>query len=112
MATFLVRLGTADGAVATRTMEAADEVSLRAEVARQGARLFSARPAESGRPVAWAALSASALSLGKMVSGRRSVKTDEFLVFNQELVSLLKAGLPVVTGFEILLERQENPYFR
>lgn len=112
MPTFVVRLGTADGAVATRTMEAADEVSLRAEVARQGARLFSARPAESGRPVAWAALSASALSLGKMVSGRRSVKTDEFLVFNQELVSLLKAGLPVVTGFEILLERQENPYFR
>jgi type IV pilus assembly protein PilC len=40
------------------------------------------------------------------------VKNEEFLIFNQELVSLLKAGLPVVAGFDILLERQENPTFR
>ena len=31
---------------------------------------------------------------------------------DQELVALLRAGLPVVTGFEILLERQENAHFK
>jgi type IV pilus assembly protein PilC len=36
----------------------------------------------------------------------------DFLVFNQELIALLKAGLPVVRSFEILLERQESPALR
>ena len=37
---------------------------------------------------------------------------SDFLIFNQELIALLKAGLPVVRSFEILLERQENPILR
>jgi type IV pilus assembly protein PilC len=112
MATFLVRLGTADGAIATRTMEAADEASLRAEVARQGSRFFSARPADARGSGALSLVQASALSVGRHWRRRRGVKNEEFLVFNQELVSLLKAGLPVVAGFDILLERQENPAFK
>ena len=36
----------------------------------------------------------------------------DFLVFNQEMIALLKAGLPVVRSFEILLERQESPALR
>ena len=37
---------------------------------------------------------------------------SEFLIFNQELIALLKAGLPVVRSFEILLERQKSPTLR
>ena len=36
MATFVCRIGMADGAVATRTVDASDEETLRTEVARQG----------------------------------------------------------------------------
>ena len=36
----------------------------------------------------------------------------EFLIFNQEMIALLKAGLPVVRSFEILLERQKSPTLR
>ncbi len=36
----------------------------------------------------------------------------DFLIFNQELIALLKAGLPVVRSFEILLERQKSPVLR
>jgi type IV pilus assembly protein PilC len=36
----------------------------------------------------------------------------DFLIFNQEMIALLKAGLPVVRSFEILLERQESPTLR
>jgi type IV pilus assembly protein PilC len=36
----------------------------------------------------------------------------DFLIFNQEMIALLKAGLPVVHSFEILLERQESPVLR
>ena len=43
---------------------------------------------------------------------RGRVKMNEFLIFNKELIALLKAGLPVVRSFEILLERQKSPTLR
>lgn len=107
MPEFVCRIGTPDGSVVTRTVEASDEAALRAELSRQGSRLFSAK-AGNGR-------SAPAASLGSRLGSIRSrgrVGVHEFLVFNQELVALLKAGLPVVAGLEILLERQENAHFK
>ncbi len=112
MATYLCRVGAADGSFATRTFEAADEEALRAEVARQGGRLFSARRTDEEGPRARALLAAGAETLRHLFRRGRPVSTEEFLVFNQELVALLRAGLPIVTGFEILLERQENPRFK
>ncbi len=43
---------------------------------------------------------------------RRRISTKEFLIFNQELASLIQAGLPIITSLEILLERRKNPVFR
>ena len=109
MPSFVVRLGTPDGSVSVRTVEAPDEATARSEIARQGARVFSVRAggkdgAGRGR--------ASAAGLAKLLPGRRGVGMQEFLIFNQELVALLHAGLPIVSGFEILIERQENPNFK
>lgn len=107
MPEFVCRIGTPDGSVVTRTVEASDETALRAELARQGSRLFTAKAGKGG--------SAPAASLGTRLGSFRSrgrVGVHEFLVFNQELVALLKAGLPVVAGLEILLERQENAHFK
>ncbi|HQR47382.1 MAG TPA: type II secretion system F family protein [Thermoanaerobaculia bacterium] len=112
MATFVCRVGTPDGAVATRTFEAGDEESLRAEIARQGNRLFSARRSDEAGPRGAASLRAGVASASRLLRRRGAVSTEEFLVFNQELVALLKAGLPVVAGFEILLERQQNRRFK
>jgi type IV pilus assembly protein PilC len=110
MATYVCRLGLPDGAVAVRTIEAANEGALRTEIARLTARVFSVKVTgdapKSLAPSRGAGL--SRLSFGS----RRPVKAAEFVVFNQELVALLKAGLPIVAGFEILLERQENPRFK
>ena len=110
MPEFVCRVGTPDGSVATRTIEAADEDAVRAEFARQGGRLFSVRPAGSAK----ALFRPGAITLPSLASlrPRGRVKVHEFLVFNQELVALLKAGLPVVAGLEILLERQKNPTFK
>ena len=110
MATYVCRLGLPDGAIATRTIEASDEGALRTEIARLNARLFSVKVAgDAPKAVApGRGIALSRLSFGS----RRPVKPAEFLVFNQELVALLKAGLPIVAGFEILLERQENARFK
>ncbi|MHB1046405.1 MAG: type II secretion system F family protein [Thermoanaerobaculia bacterium] len=107
MPEFVCRIGTPDGSVVTRTVEASDEAALRAELARQGSRLFAAK-AGNGRSSPAAGL---VPRLGAFRS-RGRVGVHEFLVFNQELVALLRAGLPVVSGFEILLERQENAHFK
>ena len=113
MPTYVCRVGMGDGAIVTRAIEAPDERALETEVARLGARLFSAKlSGGEGAAVAGGRRSfADALS-GFLPRRRHPVKTAEFLVFNQELVALLKAGLPIVNGFDILLERQENPRFK
>jgi type IV pilus assembly protein PilC len=40
------------------------------------------------------------------------IRQDEFLVFNQEFAALIKAGLPILQGLEILLERMKPGLFR
>jgi type IV pilus assembly protein PilC len=43
---------------------------------------------------------------------RRKVPMSEFLVFNQELATLLRAGLPLVQSLEILRRRVPKPGFQ
>ena len=43
---------------------------------------------------------------------RRKVPVREFLVFNQELATLLKAGMPLVQSLDILRSRVDHPTFR
>jgi type IV pilus assembly protein PilC len=51
------------------------------------------------------------LSLG-MSLHRASIPSREFLIFNQELATLLKAGMPLVQSLELLKRRVESPVFR
>jgi type IV pilus assembly protein PilC len=118
MPTYVCRLGMADGAIATRAIEASDEGALNSEIARLGAKLFSVKLAGASIAPGSAGggrIFARAMALiAELVPRRRGrpVKAAGFLVFNQELVALLKAGLPIVNGLDILLERQENPRFK
>jgi type IV pilus assembly protein PilC len=43
---------------------------------------------------------------------RSAINTREFLVFNQELATLLKAGMPLVQSLDLLKRRVTNPTFR
>jgi type IV pilus assembly protein PilC len=43
---------------------------------------------------------------------RTGINTREFLVFNQELATLLKAGMPLVQSLDLLKRRVESPAFR
>jgi len=40
----------------------------------------------------------------------RKIKPPEFILFNQELVALLKAGYPVLKSLELVEKRVENPF--
>ena len=41
-----------------------------------------------------------------------AINTREFLVFNQELATLLKAGMPLVQSLDLLKRRVTSPVFR
>ena len=45
-------------------------------------------------------------------TSRGRIRTAEFLVFNQELATLLKAGMPLVQSLDILRQRVPNPAFK
>ncbi len=43
---------------------------------------------------------------------QKKLKTEDFLVFNQELLVLIKAGLPIVQSLDILADRTLIPSFK
>ncbi len=98
MTEFRVKAGWPDGSVAEQSVMAMDIGAARMEVERRGGHVFEVKRR------------GFALRSTRVKRGR--IKMAEFLIFNQELIALLKAGLPVVRSFEILLERQKNPTLR
>jgi type IV pilus assembly protein PilC len=43
---------------------------------------------------------------------RRKIRQDQFVIFNQQFLTLVKAGLPILNALDLLLRRQKNAYFR
>jgi type IV pilus assembly protein PilC len=43
---------------------------------------------------------------------RRKVKLEQFVIFNQQFVTLVRAGLPILNSLELLIRRQKNEFFR
>ena len=88
------------------TYVADSETRLRADLEDKGLFLLKADRLDglSGLRVPGLALQSRA--------SRGRVKTAEFLVFNQELATLLKAGMPLVQSLDILRQRVPNPAFK
>src|SRR6266568_1016412 len=43
---------------------------------------------------------------------RRNVTLEQFVIFNQQFLTLVRAGLPIVQALELLAKRQRNQFFR
>jgi len=48
------------------------------------------------------------LSGGFSLTRRRKLKQSSFLVFNQQFLTLLKAGLPILNSLDLLIKRQKD----
>ena len=97
---FRCRLGTPGGEIIEGVYAADSEARLRREFEEKG--LYVLGIQRSG-----------ALGLGGLALPKRSkVSSREFLVFNQELATLLKAGMPLVQSLDILRRRVTNPLFK
>ena len=102
---FVCHVGTSDGRVERLTRAARDERLLRDELEREGLHVFGIERA-AGLP------SARALASSLGLARRRKISLKTLLVFNQELAALLKAGLPLLQGHNLMLERLKDPVFR
>ena len=100
------RVGTATGEVIEATYVADSEARLRDELEEKGLHLL-----RIDRLDGFAGLRVPGLSLGSRAA-RGRIKTTEFLVFNQELATLLKAGMPLTQSLDILRQRVPNPAFK
>jgi type IV pilus assembly protein PilC len=93
------RLGTTSGEIIEGNYVAQSEAALRRELEDKGLHVLSLKPK----------FGFGALSFG---GERGKIKRHEFLVFNQELATLLKAGMPLVQSLDILRSRLNNPVFK
>jgi type IV pilus assembly protein PilC len=97
---FRCRLGTPGGEIIEGLYVAETEAQLRQEFEEKG--LFVLGIQRAGGAV-----------LGRLqLPTRARVSTREFLVFNQELATLLKAGMPLVQSLDILRRRVTNVHFK
>src|ERR1700681_259437 len=93
MAEFLCKVADANGRVYSQ-IEAAESVSdARQRLSDRGLFVYQVRPREN--------------LLGQAFGGRRgkSVDGDDFLVFNQQFNTLIKAGIPILKALDLLAER-------
>lgn len=100
---YLCRLGTPDGRVVEEVHESADRVSLLGDLERRGYHVFEVRPRGFALP------SASFRLFTRGRPQRRRVPARRFLVFNQELAALLRAGLPLLQALDLMRERGSDP---
>ena len=95
---FRCRLGTTSGEIIEGVYVAQSEAALRRELEDKGLHVLALRPR---------------LAFGNFsFASSRKITRHEFLVFNQELATLLKAGMPLVQSLDILRTRLTNPLFK
>ncbi len=97
---FRCRLGTDTGEIVEGVYTADTEAKLRRDLEDKGLYVLSIRRrGVSGLP---------AFALPR----RRRVASRDFIVFNQELAALLRAGIPLVQSLDIVRQRAENPVLK
>ena len=97
MAEFLVKVADERGHLTQQVENGYSEAEVRERFAQQGFLVYWVKPK------------------GLLVGAggrRRKVRQSTFLVFNQQMLTLLKAGLPVLGSLDLLIKRQKDSYFR
>ena len=104
MAEFICRLGTPAGEVVTRTVEAPGVHEARARLEREGFRVFNVTPPKTSGVTALTRLGGR--------GGQPRVKANDFLIFNQQLAALVRAGIPILQAIAMLRKRAASARLR
>jgi type IV pilus assembly protein PilC len=100
MAEYLVKMADERGHVIEQAETAFSEAEVRDRYSQQGYLIYSVKPK--------GILGRQALRLPT----RHRIKLSQFVIFNQQFLTLFRAGLPIVHGLELLSKRERNKHFR
>jgi len=92
----------ARGEMHQQVAEGSSERELRDKLTQQGFLVYSIKPRVEAGGVA-----GSLASMGR--SGGRKINLEKFLIFNQQFVTLIRAGLPILKSLDLLAERLTDP---
>ncbi len=94
MAEFVIKLADERGRVQEQVQTAATAEELRTRFAHAGYHVFSVRTRG-----------------GMGMLSRRKVKLERFLIFNQQFLTLIRAGLPILGSLNMLANIQKDAHF-
>jgi type IV pilus assembly protein PilC len=99
MPEFLVKVADERGRVSEQVENARTDAEIRDRYVQQGYLVYSVKQ--------------KGLTLGGGVPlHRKKIKQDTFIIFNQQFVTLIRAGLPILQALDLLVRRQRNAHFR
>jgi len=97
MAEFILKVADGRGQIRQQMAEAASEQEARNRFTDQGYLVYSVRPRTGFMPAAVA------------FKRRQRLNFEKFLIFNQQFVTLVRAGLPILKALDLLAERLTDP---
>ena len=95
MADFVLKYADARGQIHQQVTSAASEKELREKYAQQGYLIYS--------------LKVRTGSASGFLGGKKKLNLEKFLIFNQQFVTLIRAGLPILKALDLLAERLTDP---
>ena len=101
MAEFHCRYASNNGEILTGTFNSPSEADLRHRLNEQGYYVYSI--AEKGGMLA--------LGLGFQPRPKK-IKNTDFIIYNQQFLALVHAGLPILKSLDLLTQRVKNPRFQ
>ena len=100
MAEFLVKIADEQGHLVQQVERGVSESEVRDRFVQQGFLVYWVKPR-------------SMLSQGQIqLPGQRRIKQSTFLIFNQQFLTLIKAGLPILASLDLLIKRQKDSHLR
>jgi type IV pilus assembly protein PilC len=91
MPEFLLKYADAKGEVRQQIAEAESEKDLRERISQQGFLIYSIKPRGE--------------IATRLAVGRRKLDMEKFLIFNQQFLTLIRAGLPILKALDLLAGR-------
>ena len=96
MADFVLKYADGRGQIHHQVASAGSEKELREKYAQQGFLIYSIKARSGG-------------SGSSFFSGKKKLNLEKFLIFNQQFVTLIRAGLPILKALDLLAERLTDP---
>ena len=98
MAEYVAKYADGRGQIHQQVTSAGSEKEVRERYSNQGFLVYSVKPR-----------AAAAIATGGLLGARKKLNLEKWLIFNQQFVTLIRAGLPILKSLDLLADRLTDP---